>query len=511
MLLQESHGKGLIGSFLQGCHDLSSCSWRIPIAAVCMVLIAVPFLATTFPPIVDLPQHTAQIRLFWETLSNPDGSSYRIQWLAPYNLSYLLIGTAVELFGYANGGRLAMMVVAILWCLSIHYLAYRRNRSVESAVLASLFSLNLLVYWGFYSFLLGMPLFIIWFLMCTESYSYRLGLMDLPLWLAMAFLLYFAHILWYVAAGVTVLVAGVCLRVPRQRISYRVACLLPAFAMFVYWWLRSDDFNPYAAPPIWRSLPAERVSLAMVMQCALGGLRGSTPHVMILGIVAWIAVAVRQNWRNNWAKIDKSLFAAACVFWLVALSLPDRLDISVMMWQRWMPVAAVFFLLAMPTPLISVFWRRLVTLAFVAFFSLSTTFAWQEFQERDLSGLREALDALPANSKVIGLAYCKESKIVDGRPFLQIFAYAQVLKQCRLNFSISDLKRGLVVTKHGVKKPWTRNIEWYAEKATPRDVKYFDYVIACRDTALGHMQILEVMPVAPVTRTGRWRLYRVKR
>lgn len=510
-VLVSSLNNRLIQPALQATADWSLYSRRIPIAAVCAFLIAVPFLSTTFPPITDLPQQTAQIRLFWETLNDPAGSPYRIQWLAPYNLSYVIIGVAVELFGYAHGGRVAMMAIAILWVVSIHFLAYRRNRPVESAVLASVFSLNVLVYWGFYSFMLGMPLFVIWFLMNTEGPGDRFGLKDAITWIAMAFLLYFTHFLWFVACCVTVVAAGLFLRLPWRIILYRVACLLPVLVVFVYWWARPEDFNPYVVSPIWRTHYADRASLGMVVHFALGGLSGVAPHIVILGIVAWIVIGARQKWQNIWAEMDKGLFLTAVMVFGGVLILPDQVDISVLVWQRWLPVAAVFFVLAMPAPRMPVFWRRLVAVALVAVLSVGTTVAWVEFQKRDLSGLPEALDALPPNSRVIGLDYCKLSPLVEGRPYLQIFAYAQALKGGRLNFSLAEMNRCLVVFRDREFHPWTRKLEWYAEKAGPRDVRFFDFVIACGMTELVHKEILQGLPVTPVTTTGRWRLYRVNR
>ena len=49
------------------------------------LLALTPFFVVTFPPITDLPQHLAQVRLFGEALADPDGP-YGIQWWTPYSL-----------------------------------------------------------------------------------------------------------------------------------------------------------------------------------------------------------------------------------------------------------------------------------------------------------------------------------------------------------------------------------------------------------------------------------------
>src|SRR5215813_8474311 len=66
---------------------------RVLLATVCCLLLAVPFVSVRFPPITDLPQHLAQIRLFHETIAAPD-SPYRVQWLTPYILAYVPLAFA---------------------------------------------------------------------------------------------------------------------------------------------------------------------------------------------------------------------------------------------------------------------------------------------------------------------------------------------------------------------------------------------------------------------------------
>jgi hypothetical protein len=80
------------------------------------VTVALPFLAVTFPPITDLPQHVAQVRLLFDALGDP-GSPYRVQWLTPYSLVYGVLALAWVLVepiaGGVAAGRLGMLVVAL--------------------------------------------------------------------------------------------------------------------------------------------------------------------------------------------------------------------------------------------------------------------------------------------------------------------------------------------------------------------------------------------------------------
>src|SRR5262245_39993679 len=72
--------------------------------AACALLLAVPFLCVRFPPVTDLPQHLAQVRLLHETLADP-ASPYRVQWLTPYALGYLPLAAAWALTPSETAGR----------------------------------------------------------------------------------------------------------------------------------------------------------------------------------------------------------------------------------------------------------------------------------------------------------------------------------------------------------------------------------------------------------------------
>src|SRR5262245_58813901 len=45
---------------------------RVLAAVLCAAFVAMPFLMVRYPPITDLPQHVAQIRLLLAALGNPD-------------------------------------------------------------------------------------------------------------------------------------------------------------------------------------------------------------------------------------------------------------------------------------------------------------------------------------------------------------------------------------------------------------------------------------------------------
>ena len=118
---------------------------RLLCALFSMGLMVVPFLAVDVPPSADLPQHVAQVRLFFEAIGNPD-SAYRIQWLTPYWLAYLVLGALWKIAEPMKVGLIGMALFGMAWAGGIHALAASRGRSTSSAILASLFFFSLSMY-----------------------------------------------------------------------------------------------------------------------------------------------------------------------------------------------------------------------------------------------------------------------------------------------------------------------------------------------------------------------------
>jgi len=111
------------------------------------------------------------------------------------------------------------------------------------------------------------------------------------------------------------------------------------------------------------------------------------------------------------------------------------------------------------------------------------------------------------NPRVIGLDYVKTSPIVKGRPFLQGFAYAQVVRGGELNFSFAEFAPMGVVYKSPRARPWTRGLEWFSERATASDLSHFDYALVNAE-GWRHDALAASRELTAVTGQGRWRLYR---
>jgi len=477
---------------------------RILLALFCCLLAAVPFLVVKFPPITDLPQHAAQVRLFGEALNQPD-SPYRIQWLTPYSLVYAVLGACGFVFGPENAGRIGMLIIALFWIAMLHLLAARMKRPPLAAVLASLLFFGHILYWGFYQFALGWTLFIGWVMLTQLNFKNRLR--EAAAFFFASTVLYFTHVLWFFVAVGWLAAQHVLLKPPWRRSASRLAGALPLIILAFLWYPSLAEYG-FRSKTVWSTIPFERLSPLWLVDASFGGLRGSVEYVFFGLLIAWLFFGCRQNRGEIRSRLNRELFFFSLFFLLLALLLPDLYTNTTRFSQRWVPPALAFLLLGLPMPRIK---KNILTASVavaVAGFFLVTSLNWVAFERSELSGLKESLSALPQTPRVVGLSYIKDSEIVRGRPFIQVFAYSQVYRGGELNFSFADFGPSLVVYRQRRRLPWTSGLEWFPERAKKGDLLFFDYALINAEEKTHEAVVLEAY-LKPVTRQGRWRCYKV--
>jgi hypothetical protein len=476
----------------------------------CSLLVALPFLVVHFPPITDLPQHAAQIRLFQEAWHDPDGA-YRIQWFTPYSLQYVILAAAWLAVGPEQAGRVAMLAVGLLWVAAAHLIAWQRQRSPAAAALASVLFFTQTISWGFYGFAVGWAVFAMWFLLTTGPRRDTFRWTDAPLALAVGLLFYTTHALWLAAGAIWLLVSSLAFRVPVKVALVRGVGLAPLLLVAAMWYLQLGA-RGFTSSTIWSTTPTGRLSFSWLVDAMFGGLRGPTEFGIATILALWVLLTVIHGQRATSTSSpapDREFLTAAAMFFTFALILPDKYTNTIVFAARWVPTGAALLLLGCPR----LCWRPAatcaVTLGVLAVLSLATASAWRQFERSEMSGLEQSLAALPERPRVIGLDFVKESRIVKGRPFLQAFAYAQVLRGGTLNFSFAEFAPSLVVFRSPPEARWTRGLEWFPEWLQPTDLPHFDHALINGEEII-HTRFSALPGVRPVTREGRWRLYHIE-
>jgi hypothetical protein len=478
---------------------------RLILAVLCCGLAALPFLLVKFPPITDLPQHSAQIRLFGEAVNGPD-SPYRIQWMTPYSLVYTVLGASWLIFGPENAGRFGMLIIAVLWTAMLHLLAAKLKRPPLAASLASVLFFGHILYWGFYQFAFGWLVFL-GFLLLLQA-EFRTRWKEVLAFFGAWVILYFAHIFWFLAALGWLGVTHFFIRRDTKTLLLRAAGAAPFFVLAAAWYPNLAAYG-FKSQTLWFNSPFERLLPTWLAEASLGGLKGALEPVLFGLVVVWILLSWLPNRKTFRRLSDRNLIVLSLLFFSAAFILPDKHMNTIQFCQRWVPPGLTLFLLGLPEiKLRKGVLTAAVVASLLAFFSL-TTFNWMAFEKSDLSGLSRALQTLPKNQRVIGLSFMKESPIVRERPFIQVFAYAQVYRGGGLNFSFADFGPSLVIYKKPRELAWTSGLEWFPERAKKSDLLSFDYALISGDDRL-HAGIAQEGTLIPQTPSGHWRLYKVR-
>jgi hypothetical protein len=481
---------------------------RLLLAAVCAVLVSLPFLAVQFPPIADLPQHAAQIRLLGEVLRDP-GGPYQLQWMTPYSLSYAVLGLTWLVGSPESAGRLAMLVVGLLWTFTAHALAWRKERPQVAAVLVTVAFFNHGTYWGFVSFLVGWPIFaLVWLPVTSGPRLHRVTWSDSLLLGAGSALLYCSHALWLAVGAGWLTVSLIAGRVERRTILLKLACLVPMLSVAAIWYRRLTT-GGFDSPTTWLTLPTARLSVGWLTNALFGGLQGPLEVLLLATLAVWALTSLVTNRRTLSSGVDRVLLLAGGFLFVLALLLPDKHTNTIAFASRWVPCAVVLLVLALPAPRGHSLIVQGAALGLVGLLVLTSMLAWRQMENTEFSGLRESLTALPPRPRVLGLDFVKHSVFSKGRPFLQIFAYAQVYRGGTLNFSFAEFRPSLVVYQPPRSVHWTHGLEWFAENVKPVDYAYFDYALVNALEPM-HEQIAIGPMLRPVTSAGRWRLYRIE-
>lgn len=469
----------------------------------CLFSLAValtPFLVIDIPPCTDLPQHVAQARLFFEALSNAE-MPYRIQWLTPYGLSYVPLIPLWLALPPLLAAKAHMLLIVLACTLAIHGLAARFGRAPEAATLASLFVFSHPLYWGFLSFLVGFPMFAVWLVVIARPPEPRRR--DLAAIFLAALALYFSHALWLLVglgwAGVRMLALRT---VRREWPRLAVAAPLVALLMTQSGRFRADRF-PLA--PVWQDWPIARFALSA--DAALGGVREVLEHGIVLLALAWIGAGILTRRGERTAR---DLGGAGLLLVAGYAFLPDTYMNTIAFARRWLPFAIVLLMLATPVPRLSAGLRKLLVAVVALASGAVTTSTWRRYEQVELAGFREALDELPDAPRVLGLVLLRGSDLFRTPVTLQLPSYAQVVRGGVISFSFAEHPASLVVYDEGRLPPWTPGLDWYPERLSPTDFRFFDHVLASGDARLHGL--LENLPhLDAATPVARWRLYRVVR
>ncbi len=483
------------------------------------LMVAMPWLWVTFPPIADLPQQIAQLRLFTEALTDPQ-SPYLIQWTTPNRLVYVLVWLCWKLFPVSWVGGMTMMSLGLLWVLSHHMLARSFQIPSAAAVLTGLFVFNSSVYWGLLNFLCGWPVFILWFVWTVRVIPQdRIDKRDWLVCLLLSLLLFLAHALWFVAGLFWLGMMMLWYWRLWKTSLFRGTALLPALLWAVYWRISTMASSIYVhGGAAWDKMPWEKLQLHDLYTFGAGHLKSDLAMTVFGLSLAGLFLGALLYRKELWKPERRPFLLAGLFFLLLYLFFPRRYNNTVEFDRRWLSPALIFLTLGLPlwTPKrwLQWLWSSMLVLVFC----IVTTMAWRDFDRNAVKGLPNALKQIKKGSRVMGLDFIKYHPRIGGRPFMHMVAYSQVYHGGNINFSFATFPTLLVQFKQVRRPPWGVGLEWRAERIFTRhqgqwmirlhSLRYFDYILIHAKSRM-HLMFARLKLLQPVTPVAPWRLYQV--
>ena len=380
---------------------------RVLFSLLSIGLVVVPFLVVDVPPSADLPQHVAQVRLFFETLGNPD-SVYRIQWFTPYWLAYLVFGALWKIVEPMKVGLIGMALFGMAWAGAIHALAASRGRSIPRRFWRRSSSSACRCTGVSHPSSSGFPVFLLWIPLTTGTADQR---SEWKLLLG-CLLLYFSHALWLVAGLVWLVVHDVAIGLPlKKRRLRRFAAVAPVILLAAIWYGNLEKLQ-FTSPTDWTPLPWTRVNPRWFVNTAFGGVKGPTEFVMMGVILLWVAVGLFQNRHEIRKRSDGMLALAGFLLLAAALTLPNLYNQTTEFAQRWTAPALVLLVLAAPAPRVRPSLARAGSSAVAALFVVMLAILWSFYERHELTGFEQALEQTPPQSRVLGIETEQRSRVI---------------------------------------------------------------------------------------------------
>ncbi len=222
------------------------------VAALVAAAFVVPLFLVKYLPLVDLPQHAAQLSI-WQHLDQPGfAGQYELNWRTPYLLVYLL---ARPLLAFASP-LLALKIVLVLGVLALPaallYLLRALDEPIDGwwALLGFPLALSYSFHWGFLNFFLAQGLGVA--LLAAYLGQLRRPTIGRGLVVAaLSILLFYTHALAYaVCIGLAGLLGVVRGGGGRQLVA-RLWPLVVAGPIAASWYLGASQLSPEHRPTVW--------------------------------------------------------------------------------------------------------------------------------------------------------------------------------------------------------------------------------------------------------------------
>ena len=477
--------------------------------ALCSILLVAPLWLVRYPPMIDLPQHAAQIYLL-RHLDDP-GAGYRevfqVNWLTPYYFGYSIAWLLSHAMSITNALRLEITVAQLGIPLALAALLRESGGRASWALLGFPIAYSSSYYFGFLNFMTATPL-LIWAMVPLLRYA-RTPTRRRALALAALSLFFFwCHVVLAFIYGL----AGCLLVAPRApRFRDAVVRCLPfaaAAPLAVLWFVATRATEPLTARTVTWDLAARAPDLFTNLA---GGFRfdpGWTLAGLVLFAIPFITGARPSREPSRWLP-----FAGALLFYLLV---PHSVFGTAFLYMRFAIFTFVFYLLALepvppharsaPRPL-----GRYAIPLFVVALLASQAVRVYNF-DRESAPFERIVSSMEPGRRVLSLTFVRTSRYSQFSVYQHFASWYQAEKGGFVDFSFASFYPVMVRFLPGREPPITEDFNW-APHTFDWDTHCgacYDYILVRSPQNLERLVFAEAdRPYRLLTRAAWWWLYEV--
>ncbi len=476
-----------------------------PFSIVCLFA-ALPVLVTTLPPMVDLPQHAAQIALLRDVLAGetPFASLFEVQLFTPYWFGYSLLFLLAKPLGVVRAAKalVALTMIAYAWAAS--HFAARAKVAPHWRWLFVPLPFGFAYEWGFLNFLVAVPLGFV-FLAQIDRESRERSWREVLVLVAWVHLLFFAHVL---VMAYFVAVAALLLHVPNPRQWLRRVAPLASVGPVVILWVlgKRAAAGEVRVPPVWgwhwgrvEALPSTLFSLPL-----------GDVYLALALVLATAPLLCGYRVRRSPAALAPFAFHA-----LVMLLGPHVAFGTSFVYERFgyvgLPLLALAFEEAPAGPSVVRARRALEPVyAFVALAMLAVHLRRAVRYEAESAAFREVIAEAKPGRRMLGMPFLRGGVSYQAPTYVHYATWYSSLRGGLAEFSFATFFPQVVRYRSGVRPLATDRVNWSPELFSWDEWKREGYTYFLVRQA--HDPQNELFPAGAVRRVaarGGWWLFEV--
>ena len=468
----------------------------------CAAACALPFILTPRLPLIDLPQHAAQIAIWkhFDDACQRFARTFEFNWFTPYLFGYLLVRALSAVVAIDVAFRIALYLAVVALPLALHYLATRTGAEPWLSLLGFPLAFGFTFYWGFINYQIAIPLAVLYVasvydLAAAPATRRAIGL------LALAVLLVVSHALIFLfCAAIT---AGIALFV--RPLKNMLPVVLPAVLPmpFVLWWVsRMRSSEPLVSHTVGWNLGLFR---CIHFPSMLLSDEYDTAAVAAFAIAILALLAMRMR-----VSRDPRRWIVLAVAGAIYFAGPQAAFGTAFVFQRFAIFTAIGALLVLE-PARRAAWARGLLAGIAIGWAVLLAVRFDRFA-RESADFDRIVEEIPAGRSLAFYIARPRSEFVPGSVYVHYPAYYQEQKGGTISWSFASFFPQLIRYRAGAAPPLNGSVIGDPAQIDWRGLSTFDFVLI-RSTANPTAALARYAPypLFPRMRARTWWLYATPR